>query len=139
MTNRPNPCAKARWVRQLSSVFASGSSTRTGCACLGDRSPDSPAWECVGGCLASAAFLHSTEGHSMPQRRVNGTTGTCPHRPGRVRHAGVAVIHDFLVINPYHQEGIVSLPLLTGSVAAAALHSHRRKTLLLHGCDEGWN
>ena len=48
-------------------------------------------------------------------------------------------MNDFLVVNPYHQEGIVFLSLLPGLVAAAALHSHRRKTLLLHGCDEGWN
>ena len=54
-------------------------------------------------------------------------------------HAGVAVTYDFLVFNSHHQEGIVFFPLLLGSAAAAALHSHRREALLLHGCDEGWN
>ena len=34
---------------------------------------------------------------------------------------------------------IVFFPLLPQSVAAAALHFHRREALLLHGCDEGWN
>ena len=48
-------------------------------------------------------------------------------------------MYDFLVVNSHHQEGIVFFPLLPGSVAAAALHSHRREALLLHGCDEGWN
>ena len=80
-------------------------------------------WGSIGGCLASATFLHSNaqfqlqegwEGHCLPQRRVNGATGICSRRPGRIWHAGVAVIYDFLVLNSHHQEGIVFFPLASG-------------------------
>ena len=42
------------------------------------------------------------ERHSLPQRWVKGATGVCSLRPGRVRHPGVVVICNFLVVNAHY-------------------------------------
>ena len=51
------------------------------------------------------------ERHSLPQRWVNVATGVCSCRPGRVRHSGVVVICNFLVVNAPLPAGDCLLPL----------------------------